>query len=80
VTFILDGGPKIISIVVDDQLLDGGPERQFGWSRFSPHFRGVNGRSEAQVGPCIRRFWVYDRALRVSEIIGHHRWLKGSAD
>ena len=75
VTVIVDGGPKIISLVVDDQLLDGGPDRQFGWSRFSPHLRGIDGRREAGVGPCVRRFWIYDRAVRVSEAISHHRWL-----
>jgi hypothetical protein len=78
VTVILDGGPKIISIVVDDRLLDGSSEHQFGWGRFSPHFRGINGRREASIGPGIRRFWIYDRAVRVSEIIGQHRWLKRS--
>ena len=75
VTVVLDGGPKIISIVVDDRLLDGATEHQFGWGRFSPHFRGINGRREASVGPGILRFWIYDRAVRVSEIIGQHRYL-----
>lgn len=76
-TVLVDGGPKTISIVVDERLLDGGPERQFGWGRFSPHFRGLNGRREARVGPGVERIWIYDRAVRVSEIIGHHRWMKG---
>ena len=79
VTIILDGGPKIISILVDGQLLDGGRERQFGWSRFSPHFRGVNGMPMARVGPAIQRLWIYDRAIRTSEAIGRHRWLAANA-
>ena len=77
VSVILDGGPKIISIVVDGELLDGGPDRQFGWGRFSPHFRSVNGRGEARVGPAIGRIWIYDRAIRVSEAIERHRILRG---
>lgn len=78
VTVILDGGPRIISIVVDDQLLDGGRDRQFGWGRFSPHFRGIDGRREAGIGPGIRRFWIYDRTVRISETVSHHRWLERS--
>ncbi len=74
-TVILDGGPKIIAIVIDGQLLDGGLERQFGWGRFSPHFRGINGRKEVVIGPGVERFWLYERAVRVSEAISHHRWL-----
>jgi hypothetical protein len=39
----VDGGPKIISFVVDGVLHDGGEARQFGWGRYSPHLRGVGG-------------------------------------
>jgi hypothetical protein len=39
---IVDGGPKIISFVVDGTFNDGGENRQFGWGRYSPHLRGVN--------------------------------------
>jgi hypothetical protein len=40
---IVDGGPKIISFVVDGTFNDGGEFRQFGWGRYSPNLRGVNG-------------------------------------
>ena len=39
---IVDGGPKIISFVVDGQFNDGGTFRQFGWGRYSPNLREVN--------------------------------------
>jgi hypothetical protein len=39
---IVDGGPKIISFVVDGSFNDGGTHRQFGWGRYSPNLRGVN--------------------------------------
>ncbi|MBI2301974.1 MAG: exo-alpha-sialidase, partial [Armatimonadetes bacterium] len=39
----VDGGPKIITFVVDGVLCDGGEERQFGWGRFSPLLRDANG-------------------------------------
>ncbi len=38
----VDGGPKIITFVVDGALCDGGTFRQFGWGRFNPHLRNVN--------------------------------------
>ncbi|NLS76895.1 MAG: hypothetical protein GXY76_06510 [Chloroflexi bacterium] len=39
---IVDGGPKVISFVIDGTLNDGGEFRQFGWGRYSPHLREVN--------------------------------------
>jgi hypothetical protein len=40
--FIVDGGPKIVSFVVDGKFNDGGESRQFGWGRYSPNLRDVN--------------------------------------
>jgi hypothetical protein len=34
VAVIVDGGPKVITFVVDGVLCDGGETRQFGWGRF----------------------------------------------
>jgi len=39
---VVDGGPKIISFVVDGVLCDGGACRQFGWGRFNSALRHVN--------------------------------------
>ena len=39
---VVDGGPKIISFVVDGVLCDGGDFRQFGWGRFNAALRHVN--------------------------------------
>jgi hypothetical protein len=39
---IVDGGPKIISFIVDGKFNDGSEFRQFGWGRYSPDLRGVN--------------------------------------
>ncbi|MES2307229.1 MAG: sialidase family protein, partial [Verrucomicrobiota bacterium] len=38
IVIIVDGGPKIISYIVDGKRMDGGSERQFGWGRFTPYF------------------------------------------
>ena len=40
---IVDGGPKIMSFIVDGAFNDGGESRQFGWGRYSPNLRGVSG-------------------------------------
>ncbi|MCY3832361.1 MAG: exo-alpha-sialidase [Chloroflexi bacterium] len=39
---VVDGGPKIITFIVDGGVCDGGEHRQFGWGRFSPDLRHVN--------------------------------------
>ncbi len=42
VVVVVDGGPKIISFIVDGIFCDGGAQRQFGWGRFNPAMRHVN--------------------------------------
>ncbi len=39
---VVDGGPKIITFIVDGALCDGGDQRQFGWGRYHPGLRHVN--------------------------------------
>ena len=43
---VVDGGPKIITFIVDGQVNDGGLHRQFGWGRFSPGLRHAHSRSQ----------------------------------
>ncbi|MGD8240765.1 MAG: hypothetical protein PVH68_19605, partial [Armatimonadota bacterium] len=54
IAVIVDGGPKIISFVVDGRLCDGGEGRQFGWGRFSPNLRHANGAARLRIGPNLR--------------------------
>ncbi|MCC9074961.1 hypothetical protein FKZ61_002365 [Litorilinea aerophila] len=74
---IVDGGPKIVSFVVDGVLCDGGKFRQFGWGRFSPHLRELNGEVHLRIGPKlqgrIHLVRLYGRYLRTSEAIGNYR-------
>ena len=74
---IVDGGPKIISFVVDGKLCDGGEYRQFGWGRFSPNLRGANGDKTLRIAPSlkgeIKVLRIYDRYLCTSEAIGSWR-------
>lgn len=73
IAIIVDGGPKIISFVVDGELNDGGDYRQFGWGRFNPNFRSANG-GDLLVGERVSMLRLYDRALRVSEVVNNFKF------
>lgn len=73
VVVTVDGGPKIITFVVDGMLQDGGDFRQFGWGRFNPNFRSANGSDEMRIGPGVQGLRVYTRALTTSEAVGNMR-------
>jgi hypothetical protein len=69
ISIIVDGGPRLVLFVINGTLGDGGEDRQFGWGRYNPHLRGLNGAPVAQVAPAVRTVEVFDRALRVSECV-----------
>jgi len=73
VVITVDGGPKIITYVVDGLLCDGGEERQFGWGRFSPNLRAPNGSPLLRIAPAVQSLRIYNRALRTSEAVGNFR-------
>jgi hypothetical protein len=73
VVITVDGGPKIITFVVDGVLCDGGDQRQFGWGRFSPTLRTPNGAATAKVASAVRSLRFYNRVLRTSEAVGNYR-------
>jgi hypothetical protein len=70
---VIDGGPRVISFIVDGALCDGGAQRQFGWGRFSPNLRDANGVGSWRIGAGVQLVRVYDRALMTSEVIGNCR-------
>ncbi len=70
---IVDGGPKIITFVVDGVLCDGGDQRQFGWGRFSPNLRTPNAAATLTIMPQVQALRLYNRALRTSEAVGNFR-------
>ena len=69
---IVDGGPKIITFVIDGLLNTGGDYRQYGWGRFNASLRGVNGASTLRLNR-VHRLRIYDRYLRTSEAIAAFR-------
>lgn len=77
VVAIADGGPKLITFVVDGVLNDGGAVRQYGWGRFPPELGDVHGAAEVALAPkllgTLGSLRVYDRYLRTSEAVGNFR-------
>jgi len=76
VACIADGGPKIISFVVDGLFNDGGAVRDYGWTRFDPAFtRPLSGG--VQLGPGfhgrLESVRLHTRALLTSEAVASHR-------
>lgn len=71
VVITVDGGPKIITFIVNGILCDGGEERQFGWGRYSPTLRTPNGAAEMTLDASVKSARVYGRALRTSEAVGN---------
>ena len=73
VSVIVDGGPKIISFIIDGKFCDGGTYRQFGWGRYSPNLRSANGGPRVRIGDAVSRVRIYGRALRTAEAIQNYR-------
>jgi hypothetical protein len=74
---IVDGGPKLIMLVTDGVLNDGGGKRVYGYGRYSPRIYDVNGLEEAKLG-CesidVKGIRVYSRPLLITEMIGNYRY------
>jgi hypothetical protein len=75
VAIIVDGGPKIISFVVDGMLCDGGTHCIYGWGRFTSELNEVSGSKRLRLAPSLngglKRLRIFDRYLRTSEAIGN---------
>jgi len=77
VTAIVDGGPNIITFVVDGKLCDGGDSRRYGWGRFSSKVGDINGSDKLRLSPSfdgeLLGLRIYDRYLRTSEAVANHQ-------
>ena len=77
VVFIVDGGPGVVSCVVDGRFCDGGAQgRQFGWGRFDRKIGAAGGgtlKIPAGAGANITRLRIYNRYLRTSEAVANFR-------
>ena len=67
----VDGGPKIISFVVDGRFCDGGEWRPFGWGRFNAALQHARGEQTLRIGARlegqVHALRIYNRALRTFE-------------
>src|SRR6202789_68345 len=72
-----EGGPKIVTVMVDGVLNHGGEVRDYGWGRFDPTLGDVNGKTQPPVAPAIfgemKQLRIYNRYLRTSELVSNWR-------
>ena len=69
VAFILDGGPKVASCVINDKLYNAAPS---GWKFFPREFGEIGGNNieiNNTAAETVKRFMIFDRALMTSECI-----------
>ena len=66
VSFIVDGGPKVASCVINDRLYNAFPS---GWKFFPREFGEIGGSNINIVHGLVEAYNIYDRALLVSECI-----------
>lgn len=75
VAIIVDGGPNVITFVVDGMFCDGGEVRQYGWGRFTPQLSDVTGSGKLRMVPSLagelKRVRIYNRYIRTSEAIAN---------
>ena len=82
VVVTVDGGPGIVTWVVDGVLCDGGSQRVRGWQRFRRRgeqqsllgrvARSASGQAAARAD-VVGGLRIYGRALRTSEAISNYR-------
>ncbi|MCK9479779.1 MAG: glycoside hydrolase [Firmicutes bacterium] len=68
ICIVVDGGPGIISFVINGRFCDGGEKRQFGFGHFSLY--DVNGADTVKLGKCVNRCVIYKRAIKNFEAFG----------
>jgi hypothetical protein len=87
VGIIVDGGPKIISFVINGVFDDGRGKRPFGFGRFSNNLRDITGvenisspesensnqKSLVHASKLLRKLRIYNVPLMVTEVIGNYR-------
>lgn len=77
VDFIVDGGPAIVTCVVDGRLCDGATHpRQRGWGRFERALGRAGGgllRVPARARPFLKALHLYSRPLLTSEAVANYR-------
>lgn len=78
IAFIVDGRARVISVVIDGRLLDGGKQRQYGWGKFADTLDDINASEKATLltneQVYMKRLNIYDRYLTTSESISNYKF------
>jgi hypothetical protein len=73
---VVDGGPNIITWVIDGVVCDGNGRRQYGWGRFPIEMGDVNSGGKLRIAPgldgVIGSLRIHDRYLLNSELIANY--------
>lgn len=69
---VIDGGPYIVSFILDGRFLDGGAQLQFGFGRINPNLCDVNG-DVLKPAAELSLLRIYERALMITELIGNYK-------
>ncbi len=81
VTFTVDGQPRLITVMIDGRMQDGGEPRQYGWTFFTPKLEDIGPGAPLRVAPdyvdAIHRVRLYNRPLTTSEAVGMDRADRG---
>jgi hypothetical protein len=76
IVFTVDGGPNLITVLVDGRLCDGGKYRQYGWGRFAQQFGRINGSKKLRLAKnlhgSLHKVRIYHRPLRTSEAVANY--------
>ena len=75
-SFILDKEARILSVIVDGRLCDGGYQRQYGWTKLSEPVGEIKFTGKCNVSSSdvvIRQLSVYNRYLTTSEAINNYK-------
>lgn len=76
ITIIVDGGPHVVSFVVNGKFLDGGEYRQFGWQHFSPELRHVNWAPDWKLSQGTTAIKIFGKAIMTAEAVSLQEALK----
>lgn len=80
VSIIVDGGPRIISFVINGILCDGGETRKFGYGRFNRYFRDASSKTPLSIGTCVKELYFMNRALKTYEAVALYQNKKREKD
>ena len=70
VSFILDGGPKVASCVINDRLYNSAPS---GWKFFTREFGEIGGSNININQNLVEGYAIFDRSLLTCECVHIHR-------